>query len=153
MQTEQTDLTVFARDYPEVRLVLEVKSSLSSPPEDDPAVKQVIRNMWGANCHYGLIVTPATTFILRDDFSSTGPESIRLTDRIPTAKLLSRVNGPVRESISGEQLERLAREWLQRLATSYEEALPDDPEIVRALFPDIVSAVADGRVVAEAAAR
>jgi hypothetical protein len=46
-----------------------------------------------------------------------------------------------------------SRSWLERLAASYEEALPEDPEVVRALFPDIVAAVAEGRVVAEVAAR
>jgi hypothetical protein len=153
MNTERTDLTVFARDYPEARLVLEVKSALSSPPQEDPAVKQVMRYMWGANCHYGIIMTPTTTFILRDDFTAPGPESIRLTDELPTAKLLSRINRPMGEAPSALQLERLAREWLERLAASYETALPDDPEVVRALFPDIVGAVAEGRVVDEVAAR
>ena len=46
-----------------------------------------------------------------------------------------------------------SREWLERLAASYEEALPDDPEVVRALFPEIVGPVAQGRVVSEAAVR
>jgi hypothetical protein len=77
MHTEQTDLTVFARDYPGARLVLEVKSALSSPPQEDATVKQVAQYMWGANCHYGIIMTPTTTFVLRDDFTSPGPESIR----------------------------------------------------------------------------
>ncbi len=127
MQTGRTDLTVFAKDYPEARLVLEVKSAVSSPPEQDRAVKQVVQYMWGANCHYGLIMTPTKTYVLRDDFSSPGPES-------------------------GQQLERLAREWLERLTASYETALPDDPDVMRAFFPDIVGAVAEGRVVAEVAA-
>ena len=73
-------------------------------------------------------MTPTTTFILRDDFSASGPESIRLTDEIPTAKLLSRVNRPRDEAFTMPQLERLAREWLERLAASYEDALPEDPE-------------------------
>jgi hypothetical protein len=149
---EPTDLTVFARDYPEARLVLEVKTALSSPPQEDPAVKHVARYMWGANCHYGMIMTPATTYVLRDDFTAAGPESIRLTDELSTAKLLSRVSQPMGEAPSASQLERLAREWLERLAASYEEALPEDPEVVRALFPDIVGAIAQGRVVAEVAA-
>ena len=153
MPTERTDLTVFARDYPEARLVLEIKAALSSPPQEDPAVKQVVRDMWGANCHYGIIMTPTTTFILRDDFTAPGPESIRLTDELPTAKLLSRLSQPAGQAPSEQQLERLAREWLERLAASYEEALPEDPEVVRALFPDIVGAVADGRIVAEAATK
>jgi hypothetical protein len=153
MKTERTDLTVFARDYPEARLVLEVKSALSSPPQDDPAVKRVMRHMWGSNCHYGIVMTPTTTFILRDSFTGPGPESIRLTDELPTAKLLSRINGPISESPSERELEWLAREWLERLASSYEAALPDDPEVERALFPDIVGAVAEGRVVDEVAVR
>src|SRR3954469_15802127 len=125
MHTGRTDLAVFARDYPQARLVLEVKSALASPPQDDLAVKQVVRYMWGANCHYGIIMTPATTYILRDDFTAPGPESIRLTDEIPTAKLLSRLSWPTGETPSAPQLERLAREWLERLAASYEDALPD----------------------------
>ena len=56
------------------------------------------------------------------------------------------------ETPSAPQLERLC-EWLERLAASYEDALPEDPEVVRALFPDIVGAVAEGRVVDEVAAR
>lgn len=150
MDTGQTDFAVFAKDFPEARLVLEVKSALSSPPKDDPAVKRVERYMWGANCHYGIIMTPATTYILRDDFTASGPESIRITDELPTAKLLGRMGGPMGEAPSAQQLERMAREWLERLAASYEDALPEDPEVVRALFPDIVGAVAQGRVVAEA---
>jgi hypothetical protein len=153
MNTERTDLTVFARDYPEARLVLQVQSAISSPSREDPAVKQVVRYMWGANCHYGIIMTPTTTFILRDDFTTPGPDSIRVTDELPTAKLLSRINGPMGEAPSAPQLERLAREWLERVAASYESALPDDTEVVRALFPDIVGAVAEGRVVDEVAAR
>jgi hypothetical protein len=152
MQDGRTDLTVFARDYPELRLVLEVRSALSSPPREDPAVTQMVRSLWGANCHYGILMTPTTTYILRDDFTAPGPESIRLTDELPTAKLLSRLSWPMGEAPSVPQLERLARVWLERLAASYEEALPEDPEVVRALFPDIVAAVADGRVVAEVAA-
>ena len=114
MQTQCTDLTVFARDYPEARLVLEVKSQLSSPPQEDPAVEQLVRYMWGANCHYGIIMTPTTTFILRDEFTGPGPESIRLTDTLPTQKLLSRVRSPLGKSLSAPQLEHLAREWLER---------------------------------------
>ena len=45
------------------------------------------------------------------------------------------------------------REWLERLAASYEEALPDDADVVRALFPEIVGAVANGRVADEMAVR
>jgi hypothetical protein len=105
--------------------------------------------MWGANCHYGIIMTPTTTFVLRDEFTGPGPESIRVTDELPTVKVLSRV-GPLHDLPSEQRLERLARDWLERLAASYEDALPEDSEVVGALFPDIVGAVAEGRVVAEA---
>ena len=151
MPTERTDLTVFAKDYPEARLILEVKSAVSTPPEHDAAVRQVARYMWGANCHYGLVMTPTKTYVLRDDFSNTGPEAMRVTDVLPTAKLLSRSTRSLTEP-SSQDLEVLAREWLERLTTSYQTALPDDPEVTRAFFPDLVGAVAEGRVVAEAAA-
>jgi hypothetical protein len=149
MRTLRTDLTVFARDYPEARLVVELKPSVSSSPEQDSAVKQLARYMWGANCHYGLIMTPTKTYVLRDDFTRPGPESIHVTDVLPTPTLLSRLGWPLSEPVSTQQLELLAREWLERLAASYEAALPDDPDVVRALFPDIVGAVAEGRVVTE----
>jgi hypothetical protein len=152
MPSERTELTVFAKDYPEARLVAEVKSAVSSPPEQDKTVKQMARYMWGANCHYGLVMTPTKTYVLRDDFRTPGPESIRVTDVLSTAILLSRLSWSGAESVSSQQLELLAREWLQRLTTSYQAALPDDPDVMRAFFPDLVGAVAEGRVVAEVAA-
>jgi hypothetical protein len=150
MGRARTDLTVFARDYPEARLVLEVKSAVSAPSEQDKGVRQVARAMWGANCHYGLVMTPASTYVLRDDFRSSGPESIRVTDVFPTATLLGRLGWSGSES--EQELERLACVWLQQLTTSYQSALPDDPDVMRAFFPDLVGAVAEGRVVPEVAA-
>src|SRR5262249_13187646 len=152
MRTRRADLIVFAKDYPEARLILEIKHTVSSPLEEDATVKQVARYMWGANCHYGLVMTPAKTYVLRDDFTALGPESIRITDVPRTPTVLSRLGGSAAVAISERSLEVLAREWLQLLATSYEDALPDDPEVTKALFPDIVGAVAGGRVVAEVAA-
>jgi hypothetical protein len=152
MPTERSDLTVFAKDYPEARLVLEVKSAVSTPPEHDAAVRHVARYMWGANCHYGLVMTPTKTYIVRDDFSNTGPEAMRVTDVLPTATLLSRLTRSDTVPTSGQELELLAHEWLQRLTTSYQAALPDDPDVMRAFFPDLVGAVAEGRIVAEVAA-
>jgi hypothetical protein len=152
MPTERNDLTVFAKDYPEVRLVVEVKSAVSTPPEQDAAVRRLAQFMWGANCHYGIVMTPTKTYVLRDDFSRVGPEAMRITDVLPTPTLLSRLTWSGKEPMSAQDLELLAREWLQRLTSSYEAALPDDPDVMRALFPDLVGAVAEGRVVAEAAA-
>jgi len=152
METNRADLTVYAKDFPEARLVLEVKSAVTSPVEQDSAVKRLVRYMWGANCHFGVLMTPALTYVLRDDFSTTGPESIRITDTLPTPNLLSRLRAPAPEPISEHRLESLAREWLERLAASYEAALPDEPEVMRAFFPEIVGAVADGRVISEVAA-
>jgi hypothetical protein len=145
----RADLTVFAKDYPESRLMVEVKPSVSTPVEQDPAFKQLARYMWGENCHYGLIVTPKQTYVLRDDFTTSGPESIRVTDILRTDILFSRMFSSVSETISERELEILTWHWLSRLAKSYESALPDDPQVLRAFFPDIVGAVADGRVEAE----
>ncbi len=152
MATSRTDLTVYARDFPEARLVLEVKAGLNAPVDQDSAVKQLVRYMWGANCHFGVLMTPRLTYVLRDDFNTTNPESIRITDTLPTPIVLSRLGKSVPETISGHQLELLAREWVERLTASYEAALPDDPEVMRAFFPEIVGAVAEGRVVSEVAA-
>lgn len=145
----RADLTVFAKDSPEARLMVEVKRTVSTPAQQDPAVRQLARYMWGENCHYGLLVTPKETYVLRDDFTVYGPESIRVTDTLRTETLFSRMFSPISETISERELEILTWHWLSRLATSYESALPDDPEVLRAFFPDIVGAVADGRIAAE----
>lgn len=147
----RTDLTVLAKDFPEVRLVVEVKAAASSPAEEDAAIKQLVRYMWGANCHYGLIVTPSKTYVLRDDFTVPDPEAIRVTDILPTRMLFSRLGWSYPETISEQQLETLTREWLESLTNSYDAALPDNPDVIRAFFPDIVGAVAEGRVISEAA--
>ncbi len=76
---------------------------------------------------------------------------MQVTDVLPTARLLSRLTSG-REPISEQELELVAREWLQRLTTSYQAALPDDADVMRAFFPDLVGAVAEGRVVDEVAA-
>ena len=144
------DMMVFAKDYPEVRLVVEVKRALS-PEGLDAAVTQIARYMWGANCHYGLIFTPTTTYVLRDDFTTNGPESIRVSDTLATEKLLGRLGMHAAASLVTEyEFARLVREWVELLAASYETALPDDPEVTKALFPEVVGAVADGRVLVEA---
>lgn len=145
----RSDLMVFAKDYPEARLLVEIKSNGS---DLEKALPQVARYMWGSNCHFGLIVTPTQTFVLRDDFTRTGPEAIQVTDTLPTATLFSRISGDSYHRVSEQQLESTVREWLQRLVTSYETALPDDPEVTRVFFPDIVGAVDGGRVVSEVAA-
>jgi hypothetical protein len=151
--TKKHDLLwVFARDYPEARLAVALRSGLSSVAELDEAVRQMARSLWGANCHFGLIVTPDRTYLLRDDFSYAGPEAIRVTDVLPTAALFSRLGRTDEGAFADGQLAGLVRDWLQRLVNAYESALPDDPEVTRALFPDLVGAVAGGRVVAEVAA-
>jgi hypothetical protein len=145
----RTDLTVFAKDYPESRLMVEVRPEMSTPAEQDLAVKQLIREMWGANCHHGLIITPERTYVLRDTFMSSSPEAIRLSGTLATPTLFARLSWPGSQPITIPHLELLTQEWLRRLTTSYEAALPDDPKVMEALFPDLVGAVAEGRVVAE----
>ena len=146
------DLIVFAKDYPEVRLLAEVKLEDLAAPDLAMTLKQVAHYMWGANCHHGFIFTPKTTYVLRDDFLSQGPESIHVSATLSTEKLLGRMSTGS-ATASERQLEGRVHDWLEQLATSYEAALPDDPETASVLFPEIVSAVADGRVVAEAAVR
>ena len=144
-----SDLIVFAKDYPEVRLMVDVKLDVSRPFDRDPSVMKLTRSLWGTNCHYGLIVTPTETYVLRDDFTISGPESIRITDVLRTETLFSRMFSPISETISERELQILTWHWLSRLSTSYESALPDDPQVLRTFFPDLVGAIADGRVEAE----
>jgi hypothetical protein len=148
------DLIVFAKTYPEARLVVEVKASaaLASQQDEGRAVEQLARYMWGANCHYGLVMTPTRTHVLRDDFTAPGPESIRVAAILPTGRLLSQLGRPIPEGMSEGEFGLLVHAWLERLVVSDESALPDDPEIMKAFFPDIVGAVAEGRIVPEASA-
>ena len=146
----RADFTVFARDYPETALVVEIKADVGPVRETDAAVRQLARSMWGANCHYGLIITPTNSYVLRDDFRTGGPDSIRIANTLPTRTLLSRVAPSDSGLWSEERLHLLVGKWLERLIASYEEALPDDPGVLQALFPDVVGAVAGGRIVAEA---
>jgi hypothetical protein len=149
----QVDLAVFAKDFPEAVLIVETKTGELLQGDGDRTVEQLARYMSTAKCHYGLIITPTKTYVLRDDFRSTGPESIHITHTFSTVDLLNgRLGSAEPAAIATErELAFLAQEWLERLTTSYEEALPADPEVTEAFFPDIVGAVAGGRVVAEAA--
>ncbi len=105
----RTDLVVLAKDYPEVRLMAEVKPSVANPLDLSGAVSQLAHYMWNANCHYGLIFTPKTTYVLRDDFATQGPEAIRVHNALPTERVLSRMR-PRSEVITSErELEFLAR--------------------------------------------
>ena len=116
-------------------------------------MKQVVRYMWGANCHYGIIMTPTTTFILRDDFTAPGPESIRLTDELSTAKLLSRMSRPMGEAPPRHNWNGWRASGSSAWRHLTKRHCPTIAEVVRALFPEIVGAVAEGRVVDEVAAR
>jgi hypothetical protein len=145
----RADLLVFARDFPEIRLVGEVSRSVSTPLEVDPTVRAIVRYMWGANCHHGLIFTPETTFVLRDDFSVNSPDAIRVAHTLSTERVLSRMGVRAGDISTERGLAEAARKWLERLAASYDAALPDDPDVNAALFPEVVSAVAGGRVDSE----
>src|SRR5262245_1292391 len=101
------DLVVFDKDFPEVRLVGEVKRSVAAPSDLDSAVRQLARYMWGANCHYGLIFTLKTIYVLRDDFTARGPESIRVHAALPTERVLSRLGVSLGEISSERELESL----------------------------------------------
>jgi hypothetical protein len=144
------DITVFDKDFPDLRLVADVKVGDLTPDDLDQMVNQLARYMSGSKCHYALIFTPKITYVLKDDFTANGPEAIHVNAAISTQKLFSRMGRRV-EVGSERELAFLARDWLERLAASYDSALPEDPEIVQALFPEIVSAVAEGRVYAEVA--
>jgi hypothetical protein len=143
---------VFAKDYPEARLGVKVMPNEPPPSELDRAIAQLARHLWGSNCHFGLIVTPLQTYVLRDDFIHHGPEAMHVTETLSTATLLSRSWRSLPQPLGEQQLAMIVHSWLRQLASSYEAALPDDPEVTRALFPEIVGAVSEGRVVSEVAA-
>jgi hypothetical protein len=146
----RADFAILAKDYPDVRLVADVKPKNLSPAELDQVVNQIARYMWGNKCHYGLIFTPQTTYVLRDDFITQGPEAIHVSATLSTEKLFGRL-GVRWQPATERELEFLVRDWLNLLSDSYDSALGDDPEVTQALFPEIVGAAAEGRVVAEGA--
>jgi hypothetical protein len=143
------DLTVYARDFPEPRLFVTVAPAVASPPEEDPLVRRMAKRMWAARCHHGLVVTPERTYVLRDTFETLEADSIRVTSVLPTKKLMERVGDPPSPGCSEGELELLVEKWLGRLIADYEATLPDDPKVAQALFPELIGAAAEGRVVHE----
>src|SRR5690349_19684453 len=99
-----SEITVYDRDFPNIRLLAEVRPTPASPADLDAAVQRLARSMWGANCHYGLIFTPKITYVLRDDFTRQGLEAIQVHDTFPTERVLSRMRLQSGEITSEKEL-------------------------------------------------
>jgi hypothetical protein len=148
------DLAVYKRGLPDVVLLVEIKARELERSDLEQLHRQLARQMWAANCPYGLIVTPGKTYVLRAARSGQGPAAFRVTDQVPTSEVFGRFADLAvsDEALLEMRLRRAVEEWLKRLTTAYEDALPPDQTLSRVFFPEIVAAVADGQVVSEAAA-
>lgn len=133
------DMVVFASDRPEVSLVVEVKASSGAASEH---LEQLKVYMLARRCPVGLLVTPDTTFVLRDTYVDISAAAVAPVAEIPTTALL----GPQAAVGNGEGLERLVFEWLERLAASWATAVPHNVEAAAAVTEYLVPAVAEGRV-------
>ena len=138
----QYDLVILARDFPDIVLMVEVKVGPLSNKKREQESLRLAHAMWEANCHYGLLVSTSKTYVLKDTFETSDADSIRISHTLAT-KL---VFGELPPRPSELELLLLVKRWLERLVVSYDEVLGDDPLLAQVFFPDIVGAVAGGRI-------
>jgi hypothetical protein len=135
------DLIVLARELPEVQLVAEVKVGAF-----DRAVteRQLKRYMLARNCPLALLITPETTWLLRDSYEGSDEASIYVAGEYATSDLLDLNQVPTSE----RELTSRLHDWLEALAASghpkFSRANTRD-DVARYLLP----AVVEGRVFTE----
>jgi hypothetical protein len=137
----QADLLVLAPELPEAQLLVEVQVGEF---DMDKVQEQLALNMVAWNCPIALLVTPATTWLIRDSYEESTAPAIRATGEYPTADLLGVDHVPNTE---GELLE-VVHLWLETLATSgtaTSSRANARVDITRYVLP----AVVDGRVFQE----
>jgi|GEM_PF-2806453 len=141
----EADIVVSDPDGLETRLIVEVKAG---PVKDlNEATRPLREAMLWVNCHNALLVTADLTYVYRDTFHDASPDAIQLAAEQPlsTTNLLGDL--AVGRNLSNEEeLARVVVAWLQALSTNWQDTLPADDEIVSALLPEIIGAIAQGQV-------
>lgn len=135
------DLFVLDRELPEVQLLAEVKVG-----KFDRAVveRQLKQYMLARSCPLALLITPETTWLLRDSYQSLDESSIEVAGEYATADLLDLDEVPGSERELADRL----HDWLEILAAS------GNPKHTRANTREdvaryVVPAVVEGRVFTE----
>jgi hypothetical protein len=135
----EADVVVFAREVPDVRLVAEVKRTIS---DIGAAEAQLRQYMLARRCSLGLLVTPDRARIYRDTYADFTEGSVKLVGEFSTADLLDLAPVPSDE----RGLQEAVREWLDRMAASWPSALPRTDAARGPVTQYLVPEVADGRV-------
>lgn len=117
------------------------------PKTDDSILLEFRRLLYGMGCSSGLLFDPSACLVVHDSFSSLGPDSLAVTDKVPTADVLSKLQRPGYPK--PPNLDRLVKLWLEMLAVGGQDALPDEDTVATALITDVLPA-AVGAVVSEA---
>jgi hypothetical protein len=135
------DLLVLAPELPEAQLLVEVEVG-----EFDKAKveEQLALNMAAWNCPIALLVTPVTTWLIRDAYEENAEPAIRATGEYPTADLLDLDSVPKTE----HELLAVVHRWLENLAMSgmaTSSRANARLDVTRYVLPAIV----EGRVVQE----
>jgi hypothetical protein len=136
------DLVVLARELPEVQLVAEVKVGAFDRAATE---RQLKKYMWASNCAVGLLITPTTTWLLRDSYEDLDEDAIVVAGEYATSDLLDLDQVPSSE----RELEDRVFMWLESLAASgvaKRSRGSAREDVSRYLLP----AVVEGRVYAEA---
>jgi hypothetical protein len=131
------DLVVLAPDLPQTRLAVEVKSGAFDRKD---AIQQLKVYMDRRDCPVALLITPERTWLLRNTYDGTGPDSIEEVGEYPTSALLGLDDVPDDE----RELVQTAESWLERLTSGSAANVRSEArgDVSRYVLP----AVTEGRV-------
>lgn len=111
------DILVSSPDAHDLALVVEVQLR---DDELGEAEQQLKRYMFGMRCPLGLLVTPERVRLLRDTYTSYGPESVERVGEYPVQGLFEEelAKQPAENDAAARafRLEDAVQAWLERLA-------------------------------------
>lgn len=120
-------------------LLVEVHPSLHhEPPEQQ--LRVMSRRLYDRNLRVGLLVTPGSTYVLRDLLTAVDFRQNRYRwESVPTRLLLATV-GVAEPSTDEQALAAQVRLWLESAAASWHSFVP--PEATGLLVPEVVGELA-----------
>lgn len=114
-------------------LLVQVSKSVAGHEE-----AELRAQMYGLSCPSGMLIDPERCLIFRDEYRSTGPESIVVVGELDSQRLLAAIP-------PGGHVQRVER-WLNLLASQWDLAVPQGSESAALLISDIVPAAIGAEV-------
>jgi hypothetical protein len=107
---------------------------------DEGAIARLKERMLGLGCPHALLFDSIECLILRDTYTSLDVDSLQEDGRLPTSRVLARVQAP------GNALDQRVLRWLQSMAANWNTALPVDRDVAAPFITDIVPAVSGSSI-------